>query len=307
MTSFVYSPAYYCDIGSHVFPVVKFRMLYERLRSDRELRDAVFLAPDPLSRADLELVHTPAYVDDILACKTTTRTMRSELPISEEIIRAYLVGSGGTVLAAQKALETGGAMNLTGGFHHCFPDHAEGFCYVNDVAVAAKKLQVTGAVKKAAVIDCDLHQGNGTAFIFRDDPTVFTFSIHQENNYPIKQQSDVDVGLRDGTGDDEYLEHLRLNIPPILSEFKPGVVFYLAGADPYAEDQLGGLRLTMDGLKRRDEYVIGECLRRGIRVAVVVAGGYAFDTDDTVQIHHNTSRVLHAALRRFGRPQCRAD
>jgi len=293
MLTFIYSPAYYCDIGPHVFPVVKFGLVHDRLRSDPLFAGVEFLAPDAVTRSDLSLVHTPQYIDDILNLRMTTRTLTSELPMSKEIIDAYLIGTGGTVLASRSALEHGGAaMNLTGGFHHCFPDHAEGFCYVNDVAIAIRKLQREALVERAVVIDCDLHQGNGTAFIFRGDETVFTFSIHQEHLYPVKEESDLDIGLPGLTRDEAYLQYLHDHIPRILDDMRPQLTFYLAGADPYAGDQLGSLRLTLHGLKRRDQYVLGQCAERGIPVAVVMAGGYAVDTADTTEIHYNTCRAL---------------
>jgi acetoin utilization deacetylase AcuC-like enzyme len=183
-------------------------------------------------------------------------------------------------------------MNLTGGFHHAFPDHAEGFCYVNDVAVAIRKLQLERRIKRALVVDCDLHQGNGTAYIFRGDPDVFTFSIHQEKLYPVKQRSSLDIGLPNLAGDAEYFGHLERHVPRIMEEFRPDIVFYLAGADPYEGDQLGSLRLTMKGLRRRDELVFKECAGRAVPICVVVAGGYAFHAEDTIQIHCNTCKAL---------------
>jgi len=289
---FIYSPGYYCDIGAHVFPTVKFRLIYEKLRTWPELGDEHFLEPRPITRDDLLLVHTPEYVADLLSYSHTRRTLTSELPISKQIIDSYLIGTGGTLLACRCALDGHPAMNLTGGFHHAFPDRAEGFCYVNDIAIAIRKLQGEGRIRRAAVLDCDLHQGNGNAYVFRNDETVFTFSIHQENNYPVKQQSDLDIGLDDGAGDDEYLRQLRQHVPAILSDFKPDLILYVAGADPFEDDQLGALRLTKRGLRLRDELVLGESHRRGIPLAAVVAGGYAYNTDDTVDIHINTCRVL---------------
>ena len=298
MVTFVYSPEYYCDIGQHVFPVEKFRLLYERLKADPAFANARFLAPPPASPEDLRLVHTKEYVDDILSYRHTELTRDSELPISEQIIAAYVIGTGGTILAAEEALASSGegkaaaGMNLTGGFHHAFPDHAEGFCYINDVAVAIRKLQLEQKIKRAFVVDCDLHQGNGTAYIFRNDADVFTFSIHQENLYPRKQKSTLDIGLANHTGDEEYLGLLERHVPGIMERFKPDIVFYLAGADPYEGDQLGSLRLTMKGLRRRDELVFRECAKHAVPVCVVVAGGYAFRTEDTIEIHVNTCRAL---------------
>ena len=256
------------------------------------------MPPTPVTPDDLRLVHTKEYIQDILAYRHTERTRDSELPISEQIINAYIIGTGGTILAAEEALasssgdKSSGGMNLTGGFHHAFPDHAEGFCYINDVAVAIRKLQLEQKIKRAFVVDCDLHQGNGTAYIFRNDPDVFTFSIHQENLYPRKQKSTLDIGLADHTGDEEYLGLLERHVPGIMERFKPDIVFYLAGADPYEGDQLGSLRLTRKGLKKRDEIVFGECVKHGVPVCVLVAGGYAFHTEDTIEIHVNTCRAL---------------
>ena len=304
MVTFVYSPEDYCDIGQHVFPVEKFRLLYERLKGDPAFAQARFLAPTPVSREDLRLVHTKEYIDDIFSYRHTELTGDSELPISEQIINAYVIGAGGTILAAAEALASSGkgkaaaGMNLTGGFHHAFADHAEGFCYINDVAVAIRKLQFEGKIKRAFVVDCDLHQGNGTAHIFRSDPSVFTFSIHQEDLYPHKQKSTLDIGLANDTGDEEYLGLLERHVPGIMDKFKPDLVFYLAGADPYEDDQLGSLRLTMKGLRQRDEIVFGACARQAVPVCVVVAGGYALHTQDTIEIHANTCRAL---VETFGR------
>ena len=293
--TFIYSPQYYCDIGAHVFPMEKFRLVYDALLRDGDVPASAFLAPGPATLDDLRLVHTKAYLDDLVALRSTARTLPSELPLSSQIVRAYFLAAGGTILACRRALADGRSMNLTGGFHHTFPDHAEGFCYINDIAVAVRKLRAEGRVARAAVVDCDLHQGNGTAAIFQTDPSVFTFSMHQENNYPIKQQSDIDIGLDDGTGDDEYVELLERHLVEILDSFQPELVLYVAGADPYERDQLGGLGLSLDGLRRRDGCVIGHCAARNIPLAVVLAGGYAQDLAETIQIHHTTARLLWEA------------
>ena len=197
--TFVYSPEYYCDLGAHVFPAEKYRLVHRALLDDGDIPAERFLAPEPASREDLLLVHTEEYVRDLLAFRHTERTRSSELPISEQIIRANLLGTGGTILCCRRALSDGLSMNLAGGFHHAFPDHAEGFCYVNDIAVAIRRVQADGRAGRIAVVDLDVHQGNGTVFIFRSDPSVFTFSMHQENNYPVKQPGMLDVGLEDGS------------------------------------------------------------------------------------------------------------
>ncbi len=191
-------------------------------------------------------------------------------------------------MAAERAAVTRRAVNLGGGYHHAFADHAEGFCFFNDVAIASRKLLAERKANRIAVVDCDLHQGNGTAYIFQDEPNVFTFSIHQEHNYPVKERSDLDIGLDNGVGDDEYLKELGRAIEYIRTEFEPDFVFYLAGADPFEEDQLGALELTHEGFRRRDDMVIGTFCGDKIPVCVVLAGGYSRDVQDTVTIHYET-------------------
>ena len=284
---FVYADGYYADIGVHVFPVGKYRLVYQELRRRGIIRDDL-IEPEPASKEDLLLVHEEEYVEDLLAARQTQRTVSSELPISKEIIRAFLLAAGGTLRACEEALGHGCAVNLSGGFHHAFPDHAEGFCYVNDMAVAIRKVQRLRKGLRVAVVDCDLHQGNGTAFIFRDDESVYTFSIHQRDLYPPKRDSSWDIHLRNGVGDEEYLGHLEKAVPAIMEKFKPGFVLYQAGADPYEGDQLGDLKLTVEGLKRRDDLVFGQCKKYGVPVAALLGGGYAWDTHDTVTIHVNT-------------------
>jgi len=290
---FIYSDKIYADIGDHVFPIEKYGLVRRRLVDEGILTAEDFIEPQIATAEDLLLIHTKEYVQDLMSMRWTEGTMRSELPLTENIRNSYLLGTGGTILAYQKALDCRVAVNLSGGFHHAFPDHAEGFCYTNDVAIGIRCIQRDSEVKKVLVLDCDLHQGNGTAFIFGADPDVFTFSIHQENNYPVKQKSDLDIGLADRTDDATYLAHLHKHVPKIINDFVPDLVVYLAGADPYEDDQLGGLSLTMNGLKERDEFIIGECVKRGIPVAILLAGGYAVNTDDTVAIHCNTCKVAY--------------
>jgi len=293
MPRFVYSPAYCCDIGAHVFPTDKYRLLYEKMLSTGLASADDFARPEPAARADLELVHTPAYIDDLLAVRLSERTIRSEMPISREIIDSFILGAGGTMLACRLAVE--GAtltMNLAGGFHHAFPDWAEGFCYVNDVAVAIAALRRDGLADRVLVVDCDLHQGNGTAYIFRDVPEVFTLSIHQENLYPIKQQSDLDIGLPDFCSGSYYLRALKRGLESAIEGHGPEFILYVAGADPYEQDQLGSLMLSMEDLKRRDEIVLGACADRGVPAAATLAGGYAVRLEDTVDIHYGTARTI---------------
>ena len=295
-TVFVYSEGYYADIGVHVFPVVKYRLVYQRLR-ERGMISGRLIEPEPASRADLLLAHDRDYVEDLMHARSTERTSSSELPISKEIIDSFLLTTGGSIRVCEEALQQSCAVNLSGGFHHAFPDHAEGFCYVNDMAVAVRRVQKQKKGIKVAIIDCDLHQGNGTAFIFKDDESVYTFSIHQRDLYPPKQDSSWDIHLRNGVGDEEYLAHLEKAVPAIMGKFKPNLVLYQAGADPYKGDQLGDLRLTMEGLKKRDDLVFGECQKHGAPVAALLGGGYARDTNDTVTIHVNTCL---AAMECFG-------
>lgn len=290
----VHSQRYECDIGTHVFPTAKFRLALERLLAEGIVSRDDVCEPGPAERETLELAHTREYLDEFLALQPTPRVLRSELPITAEIRDAYLVAAGGTLLAARCALEDGSAMHLGGGYHHAMPDHAEGFCYLNDIAVAARALQRERRIERAAVIDTDVHQGNGTARIFQDDASVHTFSIHQENNYPVKERSDWDIGLPDGVEDEAYLALLADAVPRILEEQRPDLVLMVAGADPYRDDQLGGLLLSLDGLRARDRIVVTACAGRGIPVVGMTAGGYARNLDDTVQIHVNTTRELLA-------------
>lgn len=285
---FIYSHNYYADIGLHVFPTEKYRLLYKKLKENNIVNGSNALEPYLATYEDLTLVHKKEYVNDLLAARATKMTILSELPINKEIINAFRLSCGGSILATKKAKETGCSLNLGGGFHHAFSDHAEGFCYINDVAVAAKYSLKNNLAEKILVIDCDLHQGNGTAKIFQKEPNVFTFSIHQENNYPVKEKSNLDIGLPDGADDSLYLSKLRKNIPPILEFFKPDLIIYVAGADPYKEDQLGGLNLTMEGLKERDELIYSLAFHNKIPIMTVLAGGYAYKVEDTVEIHYNT-------------------
>jgi acetoin utilization deacetylase AcuC-like enzyme len=198
----------------------------------------------------------------------------------------------GTLVAARNALRDGIASNLAGGTHHAYPDHGEGYCVLNDIAVAARVLQRDGLAQRIAVIDCDVHQGNGTAAVFRNDPSVFTFSIHGEKNFPArKEQSTFDLHLPSGVGDTEYLRLLQAHVPAILDDFRPDFVFYQAGVDPYEGDRLGKLKLTLAGLKQRDEFVIAICRDRALPVVTTMGGGYARDITGTVEAHCNTIRV----------------
>ena len=295
----VHTPAYFCDIGPHVFPVEKFARVRAELVNTRAVEAGRIVEPDPAPRGDLLRAHTPEYLDDLDALRWTHRTRMSELPLSAEIVRAYRLAAGGTTLAARGALESGCGVNLGGGFHHASADRAEGFCYLNDLAVAVQVLRHEGRIRRAAVVDLDVHQGNGTALIFHGDDAVFTLSIHQEMNYPIpKPPSTLDVGLADGTGDEEYLRRLDEALDAVWA-FGPEIVLYQAGADPYVEDQLGGLALSIEGLEARDRRVLEGSARRGIPAVVTLGGGYARRVEDTVRIHAQTCRIAIAAASAF--------
>jgi acetoin utilization deacetylase AcuC-like enzyme len=286
----VHAPEYECDIGCHVFPTVKYRLVREGLMAAGAITGQEVLVPEPASREDLLLVHTPEYLDDLACLRRTPRTSMSELPLTEGIVRAYVLAAGGTTLAARQALLHGAGVHLGGGFHHAFADLASGFCYINDLAVAIRVLQREGAIRRAAVVDCDLHQGNGTAHLFRDDDDVFTFSIHQEHLYPVKEASDLDIGLENGADDSEFNGRLAEALPKVWAH-APEIVLYQAGADPFEDDQLGSLRLTFAGLLERDRLVIAGCAERGIPVAVTLGGGYARRVSDTARIHQTTCEV----------------
>ena len=314
----VYSDDYYLPIGAHVFPAEKYERIHKRLLETGVAEAADFVAPQPASDQDILLVHTPQYVQKLKAGTLSAREeLEMEVPYSPELVRAFWLSAGGSILAASHALQDRVGFNIGGGFHHAFPDHGEGFCMIHDVAVAIRRLQRDDKISRAMTVDCDVHQGNGTAAIFAGMrvPTaplpshgastlqpstpanmrhahagdVFTISLHQENNYPLwKPPSSIDVDLPDEIGDDDYLAWLDNALSSGLRQFEPELLCYIAGADPYKEDQLGGLSLTIDGLKRRDELVFRVARARDIPVMVTFAGGYAQKVEDTVTIHCNT-------------------
>lgn len=296
MPFFIYHPRYELKFGDHVFPVQKYRLLHERLGAEGLVAENEFLEPHRATDEELLLVHERRYLDRLesLLADPFAAIIEFEAPVNREVIEAVRYATGGTILAAERALaERTAALNISGGFHHAFPDHGEGFCFLNDVAVAIRSVQHRGLAERIAVIDCDLHQGNGTAAIFGGDPDVFTFSIHQEVLYPVpKQRSDLDIGLDYYTDDATYLRKLERHVPAVLDQHQPELMLYLAGADPFQDDQLGDLCVTKEGLRRRDEIVLGAARERGIPVAVVTAGGYAHDTADVVEIHLNTCKVM---------------
>jgi len=329
----VYSDAYYLPIGAHVFPAEKYRRIHDRLLATGVADPADFVEPQAATDQDILLVHKPEYVQKL---KTGTLSQREEMemevPYSRDLVEAFWLAAGGSILAARLSLKDEIAISIGGGFHHAFPDHGEGFCMIHDVAVAIRRMQRDDQIRTAMTLDCDVHQGNGTAAIFAGTRTassllpsvssstphrregvplggkmreahagdVFTISLHQHNNYPLwKPPSSIDVDLPDGIGNDDYLAWLDNALSSGLRQFEPDLLCYIAGADPYREDQLGGLSLTIEGLKKRDELVFRVARTRGIPIMVTFAGGYARNVEDTVTIHTNT---IVAASRAFSLP-----
>jgi acetoin utilization deacetylase AcuC-like enzyme len=287
----VYSSSRYrLDWPGHVFPTQKYDGIRERLLSLRPQLAPAVAEPPSATREQILTVHEEGYLQRIEDLYETPHLAyrEFEVPVSEAVMEALGLHTGGSIMACRDAAESKlASVNLGGGFHHAFAAHGEGFCIINDVAVGLRVAQREGWIETAAVIDCDLHQGNGTAHIFQGDRTIYTFSIHQQNNYPVKQDSDWDIGLEDFADDARYLSALGEAVPQILDSQRPDLVFYLAGADPYAEDQLGALMLSLDGLRARDRIVFGHCRERGIPVAVALAGGYARRPEDVTLIHTN--------------------
>src|SRR6266700_558337 len=317
----IYSDDYYLPIGAHVFPAEKYRLIHKRLLESGLAEPGDFVTPKPAHDEDIRLVHTREYVQKL---KTGTLSAQEEqqmeVPYSPELVKAFWLSAGGSILAADLALKDGVSCNIGGGFHHAFPGHGEGFCMIHDVAVAIKRMHQEGKITRAMTVDCDVHNGNGTAVIFppRVKPghplpsasasqhdihathedhlpqeegklDVFTISLHQAHNYPAyKPPSSIDINWPDGTNDDEYLGWLDQSLSSAFRHFTPELICYIAGADPYKEDQLGGLSMTIEGLKKRDELVLRVARTRNVPVMITYAGGYARRVEDTVTIHCNT-------------------
>jgi acetoin utilization deacetylase AcuC-like enzyme len=299
----VYSARYHIDIGPHVFPTRKYSLVRDRLLASGAIAPGDLIDPLPATWDELALVHTADYLTRLRTGTMTPEDVAQlELPWSADMVEAFRTMVGGTCQAALiacglevRTLKVEGrsekadgrspvVCHIGGGLHHAFPNHGEGFCPFNDIAVAVRVLQSRG-IERSAIVDLDLHHGNGTAFIFESDPTVFTFSMHQQHNYPMwKPRGSLDIGLPDGTRDATYLAELEHALPRVCAS-RPQCVFYLAGADPYEDDQLGGLRLTKDGLRQRDRLVIDAVRQAGVPLVVVLAGGYARRVEDTVAIH----------------------
>lgn len=290
---FIYSDEYDLHLGKHVFPSSKYRLVKEKLLRDGIAAPGDILTPSAASDDEIALVHDRDYMRRLQTDKLShLEILRMEVPYSPELVRAVWLAAGGSIMAGRLAIQDRTCVNVGGGFHHAFPDHGEGFCVLHDVAVAIRALQKDKTIERAMTVDTDVHQGNGTAAIFAGDPSVFTLSIHQANNYPYpKPPSSLDINIQDGTGDDEYLRELGKGLDAALSGFEPELIHYVAGADPYREDQLGGLKLTLEGLEKRDRLVFEKARSMNIPVAVTLAGGYARKIEDTVTIHTNTIRI----------------
>ncbi len=298
MFPLVHHRHYHTELPSaHRFPMGKFRRLYELLVADGIASAKDFQEPELPPLEFLETVHTPEYVGEFLAGRLDAKAMRRiGLPWSEELALRSRIAVGGTLLTARLALEYGLACNTAGGTHHAFPAYGSGFCIFNDLAAAAGVLRAERPQLKVMIIDLDVHQGDGTAHIFRNEAMVFTYSMHCEKNFPgQKERSDLDVGLDEGTGDDVYLERLSETLLPALADFAPDLVLYDAGADPHAEDILGKLALSDAGLRRRDTLILESVRGRNIPCACVIGGGYSKDLDALARRHS----ILHRTARDF--------
>ena len=292
--SLFYSPYYYADIGEgHVFPIRKFELVRDVLLNEGTLTQDELIEPQPAKIEDLLLVHTEDYINRLVNGELTAKEVRKlGLPWSQSLVRRTFHAISGTINASFHALEDGISSNLAGGTHHAYPDRGEGFCVLNDVAVAIRILQREKLAERFLIIDCDVHQGNGTAFIFQNSPEVFTFSMHGAKNYPLfKEKSTLDIELADGAGDKEFLETLSEALPRI-SLHNPDIIFYLGGADPFEKDKLGRLNLSIEGLMKRDELVLQFAKEHNTPIVTTMSGGYALDINDTVEIHCNTIRAV---------------
>ncbi len=284
----------------HRFPMEKYALLRERVLAEGIVPPDRLHVPEPATVVELARAHTPAYIERVLAGQLTSAEQRRiGFPWSPAMVERSRRSAGATIAACRVALSEGVGVNLAGGTHHAFADAGAGYCVFNDAAVAARAMQAEGRARRIAIIDCDVHQGDGTAAILADDPTIFTFSIHGAHNFPFrKQHSDLDIALPDATGDAAYLDALEWGLQQTFATARPDLVIYLAGADPYYDDRLGRLSLTKAGLAERDRLVFAWCRTAGVPVAVTMAGGYARQISDTVDIHAHTVMVAAELDRR---------
>ncbi|KAA3652715.1 MAG: histone deacetylase [Calditrichaeota bacterium] len=284
---FIYSDRYLKEFGDHIFPVEKYQLIKKKLL-EHGIDESEFIEPVEATREQLQLVHTEAYLDDLSNLRMTQRTIFSELPLTAPVINLFYLAAGGTLQGIEISEKNGWVVHIGGGFHHAKEAKAEGFCYVNDLAVAARTYAAKHRKNRVLIIDLDLHQGNGTAKICQPDTQIYTFSMHEEDNYPVKEMSDMDISLYSGVTDEIYLQKLDDALITIMQNFTPHLILYQAGADPYYKDQLGNLALTKDGLKKRDETVLRLAKQKNIPIVTTLGGGYAIDTNDTVDIHTAT-------------------
>jgi acetoin utilization deacetylase AcuC-like enzyme len=297
---YAYHADYFVPLPTrHPFPMAKYPLTHQRLLGEGLLQAQDVMVPDEAPASDLALVHAHGYLQKLASGSLEAAEVRRiGVPWSAALWRRSKLAVQGTIEAAHAALEDGLAGNLAGGTHHAFADHGEGFCVLNDVAVAIRVLQRERRAARALVVDLDVHQGNGTAAIFEGDPAVFTFSMHGERNYPTrKMRSRLDVGLSDGVGDDEYLGLLERHLTEILGNFAPDIVFYLAGVDPAHGDRYGRLSLSDEGISQRDRHVLEACLRRRLPVVITLAGGYAATPERTAELHAIVFREAVTLLR----------
>jgi acetoin utilization deacetylase AcuC-like enzyme len=290
-----YTPRYACDIGEgHRFPITKYQLVHDRLVGDGVLASDAFVTPEPASDDLLLLVHTRDWVERLTRGQLTAREIRRlGFPWSDGLVDRARHAVGGTLEAARRALECGYAANLAGGTHHAFPDHGEAFCTLNDMAVTIRALRRERRVRRVAIVDCDVHQGNANAAIFADDVETFTFSMHGAGNYPLfKKTSSIDIELPKGTGDAAFLDALESVLPGMLERFVPDLVLYQGGVDPHEDDRLGTLALTLGGLAERDRRVFQHCREAGVPVVSTMGGGYGRDLAVTVEAHANTIRAM---------------
>lgn len=299
----VYHERYDLNLGAHIFPAQKYRLVRQQLLERGIASEDDFLSPQPASRDQLLLAHTEDWITKLERGRLSYQEiLKLEIPYSRRMVEGVFLAAGGTLLAARRALADGACFNIGGGFHHAFSGHGEGFCAVHDVAVAVRTLQKEGLVKKALIVDVDVHHGNGTAEIFGADPDVFTLSIHHFNNYPaVKPPSTIDIHLEDGAGDSEYLSRLQPACEAAVLGFRPEILFCVAGVDPYEDDQLGGLSLSKEGIYQRDRLVFNLALRKHVPVVVTLAGGYARSTADTVDLHVQTVMALNESMKEWAR------
>lgn len=293
-TKIIYSPNYDIAIPEHPWKIGKYKAVHDRVISSGVAAKGDIILVDAASEEDLLLVHTWEYIERFRNGDWNSEELAgSELEVNDKLARFFWTAAEGTIVAYEEALKHGSAAHIGGGFHHAFAGYASGFCLINDIAVGIRKMQKDKKISKALVIDLDVHQGDGTAKIFENDLSVFTFSIHERDNFPYrKQKSTLDIELESMTADDEYLARLKEHLPGIIKKHKPDLIIYVAGADPYEHDVLGGLSITMEGLKRRDEYVASLAFASKIPIVSTFAGGYAAKFEDTVQIHFNTIATL---------------